>query len=99
MDSLYPNMKRTRGRPYGPDGKWPNRLGTLLKAVDTIQKRKYTVSTQELGEALGLSRMTVTNWLKVAEGMGYVDLHGSVGRALQLLPAGRKIAQRKGVRL
>lgn len=42
----------------------------------------------------GVSRQSIHNWLIVAQGMGFVDLHEGRPRGLQLLPKGRKLADK-----
>lgn len=81
-------------RPQGAQDKyWPDRLLALLSSILLIQERRYTVSLRELEQALDVSRQTVMNWLRVAESMSYVDLHGGQPRALELLPEGRRLAK------
>lgn len=87
-------MEKKRGRPPGwQDNSWPDRMITLLLAIDGIQQKRYTVSVRELEEACGVSRQTIHTWLRMAEGMGYVDMHNGQPRALELLPEGRKLVR------
>ena len=75
------------------DGRWPERFAVLLSTIESIQRRRHTVSQRELEAHIGVSRQTINNWLGTAEEMGYIDMHGGQPRAMELLPAGRKLAK------
>lgn len=93
--AVVKTKKPTRGRPAGiRDQYWPERLITLLNAVQGIQAERYTVSMRELETACGVSRQTIVNWLEMAEQLGYVERHNGQPRALELLPEGRKLIRK-----
>lgn len=89
---VYPADYMSRPRD-AKDQYWPDRLMTLLSNILLIQDKRYTVSMRELEEACDVSRQTIVNWLRVAEEMGYVNLHNGQPRALELLPEGRRLAK------